>query len=135
MGHGGPFGCVIVKDDRIVGRGHNRVLADTDSTAHGEIMAIRDAEKNLGTHDLTGCILYTTGEPCPMCRYAILWANIEKVYYGCTIRDNAEIGFRDELFDQLSGSRDAMKESHSCIDREACLNLFDEYSKLEHKTY
>ena len=77
QGHGGPFGCVIVRDGKIVGRGHNMVLANRDSTAHGEIVAIRDAEKTLESYDLSGCVLYTTGEPCPMCLYAILWANIE----------------------------------------------------------
>ena len=102
-GHGGPFGCVIVKDDEIIGRGHNMVLKNNDSTAHGEIVAIRNAEKALKSYDLSGCTLYTTGEPCPMCLYAILWANIDAVYYGCTIEDNAEIGFRDQDFDELAG--------------------------------
>ncbi len=134
-GHGGPFGCVIVKDGRIVGRGHNRVLSIIDSTAHGEISAIRDAEKVLGTHDLSGCELYTTGEPCPMCLNAILWANIEKVYYGCTISDNASIGFRDEKFDQLSGGREAFKDFLVCIDRGACQKLFEVYNSLEHTIY
>ncbi len=90
--HGGPFGAVIVRDGRIVGRGHNRVLADNDPTCHGEIAAIRDACKSLGTYDLTGCELYTTGEPCPMCLFACLWANISRVYFGCTLEDNAAIG-------------------------------------------
>ena len=89
QGHGGPFGCVIVKDDEIIGSGHNMVLEEKDSTAHGEITAIRNAENALDSYDLSGCVLYTTGEPCPMCLYAILWANISKVYYGCTIEDNA----------------------------------------------
>ena len=105
-GHGGPFGCVIVKDGEIIGRGHNMVLNDKDSTAHGEITAIRDAEQALDSYDLSGCILYTTGEPCPMCLYAILWANVDAVYYGCTIEDNADIGFRDQDFDELSGGRE-----------------------------
>lgn len=128
-GHGGPFGCVIVKDGQVVGAGHNMVLANHDSTAHGEIVAIRNAEAKLGTHDLSGCTLYTTGEPCHMCLTAILWANIKQVYYGCTIRDNALIGFRDEAFDDLFSGRDKldplmeMKE----LDREACLKLFEEY--------
>ena len=133
--HGGPFGCVIVKDGKIVGRGHNMVLVNNDSTAHGEITAIRNAEKDLGTYDLKGCTLYTTGEPCPMCLYACLWANIDKVYYGCTIKDNAEIGFRDEKFDNLQGNRDNFKDFLFCIDREACLKLFKVYSQMEHKTY
>ena len=134
-GHGGPFGCVIVRDDEIVGSGHNMVLANNDSTAHGEISAIRDAEQNLNTYDLSGCVLYTTGEPCPMCLYAILWANIDKVYYGCTIEDNAGIGFRDEQFDQLSGGREALQDFMICIDREACLALFDTYNNMEHCIY
>ena len=134
-GHGGPFGSVIVKDGNIVGRGHNRVLADKDSTAHGAICAIRDAEKNLDTYDLSGCELYTTGEPCPMCLYAILWANIEKVYYGCTISDNGDIGFRDEKMDKLGGNREAFKDFLICIDRGACLELFDIYKNIDHKIY
>ena len=133
--HGGPFGCVIVKDEKIVGRGHNMVLANNDSTAHGEITAIRNAEKALGTYDLSGCILYTTGEPCPMCLYVILWANIDKVYYGCTIEDNAAIGFRDEQFDQLAGGRETLTDYLVCIDREACLELFEFYQNMEHRIY
>lgn len=133
--HGGPFGCVIVKDGKIVGRGHNRVLASNDSTAHGEITAIRNAEKALKTYDLSGCVLYTTGEPCPMCLYAILWANIDKVYYGCTIEDNAAIGFRDELFDELAGGRETMTDFLVCVDREACLELFRVYQSREHRLY
>lgn len=133
--HGGPFGCVIVRDGEIVGRGHNMVLADSDSTAHGEIVAIRDAEKRLDTYDLSGCVLYTTGEPCPMCLYAILWANIDLVYYGCTIEDNAAIGFRDEQLDRLAGGRESMEGFLVCVDREACLELFRIYQEMEHLIY
>ena len=134
-GHGGPFGCVIVKDDKIVGRGHNMVLINKDSTAHGEITAIRNAEQALNSYDLSGCILYTTGEPCPMCLYAILWANIDVVYYGCTIEDNAGIGFRDQQFDQLAGGREELSDYLTCIDRDACLELFEVYKQLEHTVY
>ena len=81
-GEGGPFGSVIVKNGEIVGRGHNQVLINADATCHGEMQAIRDASKNLGTHDLSGCELYTTGEPCPMCLAACMWANIERIYFG-----------------------------------------------------
>ena len=133
--HGGPFGSVIVKDGKIVGRGHNRVLADNDPTCHGEISAIRNTCAALGTHDLTGCELYTTGEPCPMCLFACLWANIDKVYYGCTIEDNAIIGFRDEEFDDLAGGREKLKDYLICVDREACLKLFDDYNTMEHSLY
>ena len=79
-GHGGPFGCVIVRNGEIVGQGHNEVVKRKDPTCHGEVMAIRNACKTLGTYDLSGCELYTTAEPCPMCRGAILWANISRVY-------------------------------------------------------
>ena len=135
QGHGGPFGCVIVKDDEIIGSGHNMVLEEKDSTAHGEITAIRNAEDALDSYDLSGCVLYTTGEPCPMCLYAILWANISKVYYGCTIEDNADIGFRDEVFDKLSGGRESLSDFLVCIDRDACLKLFQVYSDMEHQIY
>ncbi len=135
QGHGGPFGCVIVKDDEIIGSGHNMVLEEKDSTAHGEITAIRNAENALDSYDLSGCVLYTTGEPCPMCLYAILWANISKVYYGCTIEDNADIGFRDEAFDKLSGGRESLSDFLVCIDRDACLKLFKVYSDMEHQIY
>ncbi len=135
LGHGGPFGSVVVKDGEIVGRGHNMVLKNSDSTAHGEISAIRDAEHRSGSHDLSGCVLYTTGEPCPMCLYACLWANIDKVYYGCTIKDNAIIGFRDEAFDEIAGGGDKLRDYLTCIDREACLKLFTTYLQTKHDLY
>ena len=135
QGDGGPFGCVIVRDGGVVAKGHNRVLKDHDATAHGEIMAIRQAGEVLGTHDLEGCTLYTTGEPCHMCLCAILWANISKVYYGCTIADNARIGFRDEHFDTLFGGRDQLGDLMTELDRDDCLHLFDEYNNLTHKNY
>lgn len=93
---GGPFGAVIVKDGAIVGRGHNEVLKKSDPTCHGEMQAIRSACKTLGTHDLSGCILYTSCYPCPMCLSAAIWSNIETVYYGNTAEDAASIGFRDD---------------------------------------
>ena len=134
-GHGGPFGSVIVKNGRLLASGHNMVLANNDSTAHGEITAIRRAESELGIFSLNGCELYTTGEPCPMCLAACLWANIEKVYYGCTIADNASIGFRDQIFDEKFGGREAFGDYLEEIDREACLKLFEEYNSLEKTNY
>lgn len=134
-GHGGPFGSVIVKDGKIIAGGHNMVLANNDSTAHGEISAIRAAESLLGTFSLEGCRLYTTGEPCPMCLAACMWANIEKVYYGCTIQDNEGIGFRDAKFDDLMGGRAKLEDYLEEIDREACLRLFDEYNKMDKTLY
>lgn len=134
-GHGGPFGSVIVKDGKVVGRGHNMVLGNNDATAHGEVSAIRDAGQNLGTFDLSGCELYTTGEPCHMCLCACMWANIDHIYYGCTIADNGKIGFRDDKFNGIFAGRDKLQGYMTEMDREACLDLFDEYLSLEHKIY
>ncbi len=94
---GGPFGAVVVKDGVIVGRGNNMVLATNDPSAHAEVVAIRDACKNLGTFQLDGCVIYTSCEPCPMCLGAIYWARPEKFYYACTRSDAADIGFDDDF--------------------------------------
>lgn len=134
-GDGGPFGSVIVKDGIIIGQGHNMVLANNDSTCHGEISAIRNAEQAIGSYDLSGAVLYTTGEPCPMCLAACMWANIETVYYGCTIADNEAIGFRDKKFDEMFGGREAFKDYLIERDRKACLQLFAEYNSLNAVIY
>ena len=134
-GHGGPFGTVIVKDGAVVGQGHNRVLANNDPTCHGEISAIRDAGKRLGNFDLSGCELYTTGEPCHMCLCACMWANISKIYYGCTIEDNGRIGFRDDKFDGIFGGREKLGDYLEEFCREDCLKLFDDYMSISHETY
>ena len=94
---GGPFGAVVVKDGQIAGRGRNQVLAAHDPTCHAEIQAIRSACQSLGTHDLSGCVLYTSCYPCPMCLSAAIWANIRTVYYGNTAEDADAIGFRDDF--------------------------------------
>ena len=131
-GDGGPFGSVIVKDGKIVGRGHNRVVKNQDPTCHGEIEAIHDACKNLGTFDLSGCTLYTTSEPCPMCLGAILWANIDRVFQGCNISDAEKIGFRDSKFyDFLRGKPDLLTTTE--LSRDACLKLFEDYSNSSKK--
>ncbi len=132
-GDGGPFGTVIVRDGEIVGSGHNRVVVNNDPTCHGEMEAIRDACKNLGSFDLSGCVLYTTAEPCPMCLGATLWANIETVYFGCTREDSAEIGFRDDLFyEYLAGRADLLEVTE--FERDDCLELFEAYTEIEQKT-
>ena len=133
--HGGPFGSIIVKDGQIVGKGHNRVLKNNDPTCHGEIDAIRKACYNLDTFDLSDCDLYTTGEPCHMCLCACMWANISRIYYGCTIADNERIGFRDNHFNDIFGGRDKMPGFLIQIDRQECLELFDEYMRLSHISY
>lgn len=134
-GHGGPFGTVIVKDGKVIAGGHNKVLLNNDATCHGEVDAIRKAGQALGTFDLSGCELYTTGEPCHMCLCACMWANISKIYYGCTIEDNGRIGFRDDKFDGIFGGRDKMPGYMTKLDRMACLELFDEYAAGTHKNY
>lgn len=127
-GHGGPFGAVIVKDGVVVSKGHNHVVVNNDPTCHGEVDAIRKACKKLGTFDLTGCEIYTTGFPCPMCFCAILWANIDKVFYGCNTTDTEIIGFRDKAFEQ---SIDKKKKSicHE-VNRQECLKLYEEYKNI-----
>lgn len=134
-GDGGPFGTAIVRDGVLIASGHNHVLAYNDPTCHGEVDAIRKACKRLGTFDLTGCELYTTGEPCHMCLCACMWANISKIYYGCTIADNEIIGFRDNKFDQIFGGRDKLGDYMTEIDREACLRLFQDYSRMDAAKY
>ena len=131
---GGPFGSVIVKDGEIVGRGHNRVIKNQDPTCHGEMEAIRNACENLGTFDLSGCEIYTTAQPCPMCLGAIMWANMEKVYYGCNCKDTEKIGFRDDKFyDYFAGKNNVLETEEIC--REDCLELFEEYEHSEGENY
>ncbi|MHB8205553.1 MAG: nucleoside deaminase [Desulfomonilaceae bacterium] len=95
-GAGGPFAGVVVKDGKIIGESFNKVLANQDPTAHGEVMAIRNACKTLKSFSLKGCDLYTTGEPCPMCLSAAYWARIERVFYGFSVQDATAIDFEDE---------------------------------------
>lgn len=94
---GGPFGAVVVKDGKIVGRGNNQVTSTNDPTAHAEVVAIRDACKNTGSFQLEGCVLYTSCEPCPMCLGAIYWARPDKVFYGSTKVTAADAGFDDDF--------------------------------------
>ncbi|HKM02795.1 MAG TPA: nucleoside deaminase [Bacilli bacterium] len=132
LGHGGPFGAVIVKNGKVLARGHNQVVKNNDPTCHGEMQAIRAASKKLGSFDLSGCDIYTTGEPCPMCMGAILWANINKVYYGCNIDDTEKIGFRDSVFYQMQ--EQGMGEKVLELDRKACLKLYEEYLAITGRT-
>ena len=128
---GGPFGSVIVKDGKVVAKGHNQVLLKHDATCHGEMQAIRKASKRLKSFNLEECEIYTTGEPCPMCLGAILWSNIKKVYYGCNIVDTEEIGFRDNKFYNLTKEEKASFINE--LDREECLKLYEEYKNIEDK--
>ena len=130
-GHGGPFGSVIVKDGKVISKGHNQVIKNQDPTCHGEIMAIHKACRKLGTFDLSGCEIYTTGEPCPMCLGAILWSNISKVYYGCNIIDTEQIGFRDSKFYAMT--KEEKDEFIKELDREECLKLYSEYNSIQNR--
>lgn len=105
---GGPFGAVIVREGQVIGRGRNRVLADGDPTAHAEMLAIRDACRSIGDHRLTGCVVYTSSEPCPMCMAALYWARVDMVLYANVRSEAAAIGFDDEwLYRELaSGEAD-----------------------------
>ena len=127
-GHGGPFGAVIVKDGQVIASAHNEVLKENDPTSHAEIQAIRAASEKLDTHDLSGCELYTTGKPCPMCRGAIQWAKIEKVYYGCDYEDAKRIGF-----DEVSGNSESYTEEQ--VDHKECQELYDEYLSSDRERY
>lgn len=135
-GVGGPFGCCIVKDGGVISLESNSVLKDNDPTAHGEINAIRAACKKLGTYDLSGCELYTTSAPCPMCACAIIWANIKKVYFGCTCQDAAEIGFRDDdMYAWFAGEDVPDPFEMSQVDGEECLEIFRKYAEQNKTIY
>ncbi len=126
---GGPFGAIIVdKDGNIIANGNNKVLKDKDPTAHAEIVAIREACKVLNTNDLSGCVLYTSCEPCPMCLSAIIWANIEEVYFGCTKNDAANIGFRDnDIYEFIKGNNNMIHLKQ--IDRDECIKTMIRYQR------
>ncbi len=106
-GEGGPFGALVVKNGEVIGRGWNRVTSTNDPTAHAEVMAIRDACRKLGTFDLSGCEIYASCEPCPMCLAAICWARLDKLYFAATRKDAADAGFADEIiYEELSKPRE-----------------------------
>ena len=132
---GGPFGACVVKNGEIIGRGSNKVISESDPTAHAEINAIREACKNIGSHDLSGCELYTSCYPCPMCLSAIIWANIKKVYYGNTKEDAANIGFRDDFIYEYikNGNNNADVLSLESMDREETIKAFEEYKNKDDK--
>ncbi|MBQ4543688.1 MAG: nucleoside deaminase [Clostridia bacterium] len=133
--NGGPFGAIVVKDGVVVGCGNNRVLSSNDPTAHAEVMAIRDACKTLGTYDLTGCELYTSCYPCPMCLSAIVWANIRTVYYGNTSADARDIGFRDEhIYDFIrSGCSNGLVTLNRLKSYELPEDIYDTFVKYAAK--
>lgn len=133
-GLGGPFGCVVVRDGVIVGRGNNQVTSTNDPTAHAEIVAIRDACKNLNSFQLDGCDIYTSCEPCPMCLGAIYWARPRKVYYANTRVDAANIGFDDDfIYQQISIPLDARNIPFQQMKTIEALQVFEAWKNKSDK--
>lgn len=136
---GGPFGACIVKDGKVIGKGSNHVLSNNDPTAHAEVMAIRDACKNINTYDLSGCELYTSCYPCPMCLSAIIWSNIKKVYYGNTKEDAANIGFRDDyIYNYINKLTENINDDSvlklESMNRDETIKTFNSFAEKSDKT-
>ncbi|HXR79861.1 MAG TPA: nucleoside deaminase [Saprospiraceae bacterium] len=129
QGNGGPFGCVIVKNGVIIGRGNNQVTSTNDPTAHAEIVAIRDACQHLNSFQLDACEIYASCEPCPMCLGAIYWARPTKVYYGCSKEDAALIDFDDSfIYTEISKSLDDRHIGMEQLLREEALKVFIDWA-------
>lgn len=125
---GGPFGAVVVRDGKVIGRGRNRVLADKDPTAHAEMLAIKDACRSIGDHRLSGCVVYTSSEPCPMCMAALYWARLAKVFYANVRSDAAVIGFDDEwLYLELASDMTDRSLSMSRLSSDEARAVFDRW--------
>ena len=132
--NGGPFGCIIVKNAKIIAEGTNQVTKNNDPTAHAEIVAIRNACQKLQTFDLSGVELYTSCEPCPMCLSAIYWSHIDKIYYGNTRLNAAMIGFDDNfIYDELSINLNKRKIPLKQINQKEALIAFKEWELKEDK--
>ena len=131
---GGPFGCVIVKGEKIVSEGSNKVTSTNDPTAHGEIVAIRDACKKLNNFSLSGCELYSSCEPCPLCLSGIYWARINKIYYANTREDARKIDFDDSLiYSELQKNIEKRKIPTVQMMREEALKAFELWDKKTDK--
>jgi len=135
-GLGGPFGAVIVdKDNNVIAVSSNTVLGSHDPTAHAEINVIRKAGQILETHDLSGCKLYATGYPCPMCLSAIIWSNIRDVYYGTNLLEAEKIGFRDQMIYDFINDNNKELIHLEQVQHDLCLKLFDEYQNKNGQIY
>ena len=133
-GIGGPFGCVVVKDNMIVAEGSNKVTFSNDPTAHAEIVAIRDACKKLNTFNLSGCDIYASCEPCPMCLSAIYWSHIDNIYYANTRDDAKKINFDDSMiYSEFSKKIEDRKIPIKQMLREEALKAFDIWDKKTDK--
>jgi len=132
---GGPFGCVVVKGGKIIGRGNNKVTSTNDPTAHAEVNAIREACKNINSFQLDGCEIYTSCEPCPMCLGAIYWARPDRVFYGSNQIDAANIGFDDEfIYKEIPLPYSERSIPFQQLGRDIALEPFKKWSEKEDKT-
>jgi guanine deaminase len=133
--HGGPFGCVIVKGDEVIARGHNQVLQTNDPTSHAEVVAIRNACAALNSFQLTGCEIYCSCEPCPMCLGAIYWARPDRVYYANTKQDAASIGFDDQfIYEELKQPHNSRRIPMLQIEMKDARQVFEEWKLKGNKT-
>ena len=131
---GGPFGCVIVKDDKIIAEGSNKVTFSNDPTAHAEIVAIREACKKLNTFNLSGCDLYASCEPCPMCLSAIYWSHVDNIFYANTREDAKKINFDDSLiYSEISKKNEDRKIPIKQMLRDEALKAFEIWNKKTDK--
>ena len=132
---GGPFGAVIVKDGEIIAGSSNSVTIDQDPTAHAEVNTIREACRKLGTFDLTGCTIYTSCEPCPMCLGAIYWARISRIYYGNTRKDARDIDFADDfIYEELDKPLTKRTVPISPLLRDEAIRTFRLWQEKDDKT-
>ncbi len=132
---GGPFGAVIARNGEIIAEGSNNVTTQCDPTAHAEVSAIRKAAEKLGTFDLSGCQIYTSCEPCPMCLGAIYWAHLDKIYYANDRKDAAEIGFDDDfIYQELQLKPSERQKPSEIIMREEAIEAFRMWQQKEDKT-
>ena len=133
-GRGGPFGCVIVKGEEVVGRGCNEVISSMDPTAHAEIVAIRDACKNLGSFQLEDCEVYTSCEPCPMCLGALYWARVRKVIYANTRYEAAAIEFDDDfIYQEINTSFMQRQIPFIHLPHPDAIEVFRQWKEMEKK--
>lgn len=131
---GGPFGVVIVKNGKIVGRGYNKVTSENNPILHAEIVAIQDACKKLGTFDLSGCEMYASCEPCPMCLSACYWAKIDKLYFANSRKDAKNIGFADDfIYDEIPLSIEERSLDTEVLENSEAIKVFEEWAKKQDK--
>jgi guanine deaminase len=134
---GGPFAAAVVRDGEIIGEGANRVVADNDPTAHGEVHAIRDACRRIGTYDLTGCVLYTAGYPCPMCYAAAWWARIGHIYYAAEMEDALKYGDFDDsrIYDQFKLPEEQRKLSDEQLLRAEMVEVWKAFNAMPDRVH